>query len=56
MTANAFTAGRERYYRLELARGDGARGAEPAVFSNVPECHRGCGAGREGAVWGCPGS
>lgn len=36
MTANAFTAGRERYYRRNIARGDGAPGAELTVSSSVP--------------------
>ncbi|WP_331725298.1 MobF family relaxase [Streptomyces zaomyceticus] len=36
MTANAFTAGRERYYRRNIARGDGAQGAELTVSSSVP--------------------
>lgn len=36
MTANAFTAGRERYYRRDIARGDGAPGTELTVSSNVP--------------------
>ncbi|MFF3959672.1 MobF family relaxase [Streptomyces sp. NPDC001890] len=36
MTANAFTAGRERYYRRNIALGDGAQGAELTVSSSVP--------------------
>ncbi|MER7000703.1 MobF family relaxase [Streptomyces sp. NPDC000410] len=36
MTANAFTAGRERYYRRDIALGDGAQGAELTVSSSVP--------------------
>ncbi|MFE1781574.1 MobF family relaxase [Streptomyces sp. NPDC059506] len=36
MTANAFTAGQERYYRRNIARGDGAPGAELTVSSSVP--------------------
>ncbi|MFC5905347.1 MobF family relaxase, partial [Streptomyces zhihengii] len=36
MTAKAFTAGRERYYRRNVARGDGAPGAELTVSSSVP--------------------
>ncbi|MGZ2361686.1 relaxase domain-containing protein [Streptomyces sp. 372A] len=36
MTANALTAGRERYYRRNIARGDGAPGAELTVSSSVP--------------------
>ncbi|MFI5867128.1 MobF family relaxase [Streptomyces sp. NPDC051546] len=36
MTANAFTAGRERYYWRNIARGDGAPGAELTVSSSVP--------------------
>ncbi|MCX4826947.1 relaxase domain-containing protein [Streptomyces sp. NBC_01142] len=36
MTANAFTAGRERYYRRNIALGDGAQGTELTVSSSVP--------------------
>ncbi|MFF7115429.1 MobF family relaxase [Streptomyces albogriseolus] len=36
MTASALTAGRERYYRRDIARGDGAPGAEWTVSSSVP--------------------
>ncbi|MFJ5951418.1 MobF family relaxase [Streptomyces noursei] len=36
MTAKAFTAGRERYYRRNIARGDGAPGVELTVSSSVP--------------------
>lgn len=36
MTANAFTAGRERYYRRNIALGDGAQGTGLTVSSNVP--------------------
>ncbi|MFD0432031.1 relaxase domain-containing protein [Streptomyces zhihengii] len=36
MTANAFTAGRQRYYRRNIARGDGAPGAELTVSSSAP--------------------
>ncbi|MGW6144404.1 MobF family relaxase [Streptomyces sp. NPDC055140] len=36
MTANAFTAGRERYYRRNIALGDGAQGTELTVSSDVP--------------------
>ncbi|OEJ23054.1 hypothetical protein AR457_38330 [Streptomyces agglomeratus] len=36
MTAKGITAGRERYYRRNIALGDGAQGSEPTVFSAVP--------------------
>ncbi|MFC8785255.1 MobF family relaxase [Streptomyces nigra] len=55
MTANAFTAGRERYYRLGLARGDGTRGAEPAVSSSVPGVPPGVWHGQGAAVLGLSG-
>ncbi|MFJ3658817.1 MobF family relaxase [Streptomyces nigra] len=55
MTANAFTAGRERYYRLGVARGDGARGAEPAVSSSVPGVPPGVWHGQGAAALGLSG-
>ncbi|WP_330342642.1 MobF family relaxase [Streptomyces sp. NBC_00557] len=36
MTVKGITAGRERYYRRDIAVGDGAQGGEPAVSSSVP--------------------
>lgn len=36
MTAKGITAGRERYYRRDIALGDGAQGSAPTVSSNVP--------------------
>ncbi|MFF1680738.1 MobF family relaxase [Streptomyces sp. NPDC058256] len=36
MTAKGITAGRERYYRRNIALGDGAQGSEPTVSSNEP--------------------
>ncbi|MEU5241680.1 MobF family relaxase [Streptomyces lydicus] len=36
MTADALTAGRERYYRRNIALGDGAQGSELTVSSSVP--------------------
>ncbi|MFD7861593.1 MobF family relaxase [Streptomyces sp. NPDC059783] len=36
MTAKGITAGRERYYRRNIALGDGAQGTEPTVSSSVP--------------------
>ena len=55
MTANAFTAGRERYYRLGLARGDGAWGAEPPVSSSVPGVPPGVWHGQGAAALGLSG-
>ncbi|WP_241720655.1 MobF family relaxase [Streptomyces lydicus] len=36
MTAKGLTAGSERYYRRNIALGDGAQGSTPTVSSNVP--------------------
>ncbi|MFG3207376.1 MobF family relaxase [Streptomyces sp. NPDC048192] len=36
MTVKGITAGRERYYRRDIAVGDGVRGGEPTVSSSVP--------------------
>ncbi|MFF2205874.1 MobF family relaxase [Streptomyces sp. NPDC058145] len=55
MTAHAFTAGRERYYRLGIARGDGAPGAELTVSSSVPGVPPGVWHGRAAAALGLSG-
>ncbi|MFE5407094.1 MobF family relaxase [Streptomyces sp. NPDC056580] len=55
MTANAFTAGRERYYRLGIARGDGAPGAELTVSSSVPGVPPGVWHGQAAAALGLAG-
>ncbi|MEU2057144.1 MobF family relaxase [Streptomyces bungoensis] len=55
MTANAFTAGRERYYRRGIARGDGAPGAELTVSSSVPGVPPGVWHGQAAAALGLSG-
>ncbi|WP_331725947.1 MobF family relaxase [Streptomyces sp. NBC_00470] len=50
MTATGITAGRERYYRLNIALGDGASGSEPTVSSAVPGVPPGVWHG-QGARW-----
>ncbi|MFF8478699.1 MobF family relaxase [Streptomyces sp. NPDC015414] len=55
MTANAFTAGRECYYRLGIARGDGAPGAELTVSSSVPGVPPGVWHGQAAAALGLSG-
>ncbi|MEU7306299.1 MobF family relaxase [Streptomyces sp. NPDC007206] len=55
MTATGFTAGRERYYRRDIALGDGARGIEPTVSSAVPGVPPGVWHGQAARVLGLSG-
>ncbi|MEV0965513.1 MobF family relaxase [Streptomyces sp. NPDC049910] len=56
MTAKGITAGRERYYRRNIALGDGAQGTEPTVSSSVPGVPPGVWHGRAAAALGLSGS
>ncbi|MFF8618814.1 MobF family relaxase [Streptomyces sp. NPDC015350] len=55
MTAKGITAGRERYYRRNIALGDGAQGTEPTVSSAVPGVPPGVWHGQAAAALGLSG-
>ncbi|MFD6335083.1 MobF family relaxase [Streptomyces niveus] len=55
MTATGITAGRERYYRLNIALGDGAQGSALTVSSSVPGVPPGVWHGRAAAALGLSG-
>ncbi|MFC8019073.1 MobF family relaxase [[Kitasatospora] papulosa] len=55
MTAKGITAGRERYYRRNIALGDGAQGTEPTVSSSVPGVPPGVWHGQAAAALGLSG-
>ncbi len=55
MAAKAITAGRERYYRRDIALGDGARGTELTVSSSVPGVPPGVWHGQAAAALGLSG-
>ncbi|MFF2205185.1 MobF family relaxase [Streptomyces sp. NPDC058145] len=55
MAAKAITAGRERYYRRDIALGDGARGTELTVSSSVPGVPPGVWHGQAAAALGLAG-
>ncbi|MFJ9580890.1 MobF family relaxase [Streptomyces sp. NPDC101191] len=55
MTAKGITAKNERYYRRDIALGDGARGSEPTVSSSVPGVPPGLWHGRAARSLGLSG-
>lgn len=55
MTATGITAGRERYYRRNIALGDGAHGSALTVSSSVPGVPPGVWHGRGAAALGLSG-
>ncbi|MFI9019315.1 MobF family relaxase [Streptomyces griseus] len=55
MTAKGITAGQERYYRRNIALGDGAQGTEPTVSSSVPGVPPGVWHGQAAAALGLSG-
>lgn len=55
MTVKGITAGRERYYRRNIALGDGAQGSEPTVSSSVPGVPPGVWHGRAARALGLSG-
>ncbi|MEV4868517.1 MobF family relaxase [Streptomyces syringium] len=55
MAAKGITAGRERYYRRNIALGDGAQGTEPTVSSAVPGVPPGVWHGQAAAALGLSG-
>lgn len=56
MTAKGITAGRERYYRRNIALGDGAPGTELTVSSSVPGVPPGVWHGKGAAALGLSGT
>ncbi|EGE39527.1 TrwC relaxase [Streptomyces sp. ACT-1] len=55
MTVKGITAGQERYYRRNIALGDGAQGTEPTVSSSVPGVPPGVWHGQAAAALGLSG-